>query len=167
MNYKIYLVIKLCLLFVALCVTGFLIYVEKEQTLGSERRIIFLVDSNKTMNTQDVLSGESYISRLDAAKYIITDIVDTYPGYTYGLVLFNATTSYLVPSTFDVENFLLYVQGMSTSLLPDGKKDFALLDLVFDDTSFVSYVVLSDFDTDLSVEELSVPTSLIGIGSLT
>jgi hypothetical protein len=41
------------------------------------------------MNTEDVSLGTKFVSRLDAAKHIIQTTIDSEPGFSYGLVIFN------------------------------------------------------------------------------
>jgi hypothetical protein len=41
------------------------------------------------MNTEDVSLDEAFVSRLDAAKQIIQRTIDSEPGFSYGLVIFN------------------------------------------------------------------------------
>ncbi|MEI8009560.1 MAG: hypothetical protein WCI00_09740 [bacterium] len=59
------------------------------------------MDINKTMNTQDVLSGTQKISRLQAAKLLIQKTLLSDTSFSYGLILFNASADYIIPPTFD------------------------------------------------------------------
>lgn len=71
MNYKTFSYIKLFLLILALCLAGFLAFVQRGQELSPDHRLVFVLDVNTTMKTRDVFSGTASISRLEAAKYII------------------------------------------------------------------------------------------------
>ena len=147
MNYRIYSLIKLVFLIAALGLAWFLAFVAKDASLSAEHSIVFVMDVNRTMNTQDVVFKGAKISRLAAAKEIIRTTIAAEPGRSYGLILFNASADYMIPSTFDVETFLLYLTEITTNLLPDGQKDFFVLSSVVVDRDMTSYIVFSDFDT--------------------
>ena len=119
MKYTPLSLIKLLLLVIALCLAGILAFGENTSTHAPDQKIVFVVDINRSMNTQDVLLDNKPISRLQAAKYIIQKIIFSQPDYSYGLVIFNAGVDYLIPPTFDTGTFLLYLSGISTNLLPD------------------------------------------------
>jgi len=118
------------------------------------------------MNTEDVSLDTKFVSRLDAAKHIIQTTIDSEPGFSYGLVIFNGWTDYIVPATFDTWTLLLYLSGITTNLLPESDKNLDSLADIIDKKALVSYIVLSDFDADVP-EDLSLPqaTSLIGLWS--
>jgi len=107
------------LLFIALSLAVFLAFGERGKNATPDQKIIFVLDINKTMNTQDVFSGTQSISRLQAAKSLIRQTILSDPQFSYGLILFNASTDYIIPPTFDTGTFLLYLSGITTSLLPD------------------------------------------------
>lgn|GEM_PF-3297728 len=98
---------------------------------------------------------------------MIVETVVAKPGFSYGLILFNAGTDYIIPPTFDTGTFFLYLINITTNLLPDGIKDFSVLTGVLANKDYSSYLVVSDFDTSLS-SSIHFPrgTSLLGIGSL-
>jgi hypothetical protein len=82
-------------------------------------------------------------------------------------VLFNASADYFVPSTFDIDTFLLYLTGVTTNLLPDGQKDFSSLSSLVMSRDLTSYVVLSDFDgVENASLDLPDATLLIGLGTV-
>lgn len=93
--------IKLLLLVIALCLAGILAFGENTATHAPDQKIVFVVDINRSMNTQDVLLDNKPISRLQAAKYIIHHSIESDPLYSYGLVVFNASADYIVPPSFD------------------------------------------------------------------
>lgn len=74
-------------LLVAFGLTIFLI-VSPHDTVPSDTSVVFVVDVNRTMNTQDVTSGTLTISRLQAAKSLISTMIIRRPEYSYGLLLF-------------------------------------------------------------------------------
>lgn len=166
MNYKKFSLLKILFLLVALWLAVFLLFVGQWKDATFDHSLVFVLDVNRTMNTEDVSLGTNFVSRLDAAKHIIQTTIDTEPGFSYGLVLFNGSTDYIVPPTFDTWTLLLYLSGITTNLLPENDKNFASLVDVMDTKALVSYIVLSDFDADIP-EELSLPqaTSLIGLWS--
>jgi len=144
MQYKSFARIQLVLLIVAFGVAIFLLLSEKSTILAPDHNVIFVLDINKTMNTQDILSGTQKISRLAAAKSLISQTIQTTSWYLYGLVLFNGSVYYLVPPTFDTGTFLLYLYGVTTHMLPDTSRDFAALSGIFSSRIASSYFILSD-----------------------
>lgn len=166
MKYKKIVILKVCFLFCACVLAVFLLFAGSWKDVSLDHTLVFVLDVNRTMNTQDVSSGVDFISRLDAAKYSITKIINSESGFSYGLILFNGSTDYLVPATFDTWTFLLYLSGVTTNLLPDSDKNFAILaDLIHENTQ-ASYIILSDFDTDIhQIPSLSKTTSLLGVWS--
>ncbi|MEI6774830.1 MAG: hypothetical protein WCL18_08940 [bacterium] len=101
MNYRFFVFIKLILLFIALGLASFLAFGESERTIAPDQQIIFVLDINRTMNTKDVFSGVQQISRLQAAKSLIHQMILSDSQFSYGLVLFNASVDYIIPPTFD------------------------------------------------------------------
>lgn len=101
MNYKFFLFIKLVLLIIALGLASFLAFGERGKAIAPDQKIIFVLDINRTMNTEDVFSGTQKISRLQAAKYLIKKTLLSDTQFSYGLILFNAGTDYIIPPTFD------------------------------------------------------------------
>jgi len=101
MNYKKFALVKIFLLIIALCLAIFLAFNERSLVLTSDHNVVFVLDLNRTMNTQDVLSGNQYISRIVAAKSLITQIILSEPKFSYGLVIFNTRADYILPPTFD------------------------------------------------------------------
>ena len=101
MNYRFFAIIKLFLLIVALGLASFLAFGDHADRTAPDQKVVFVLDINRTMNTQDVLSGTKYISRLQAAKQIIKKTLSSDSDYSYGLILFNAAADYFIPPTFD------------------------------------------------------------------
>ena len=167
MPYKPLSTIKLILLVLALGLAGFLAFGDVSKNVAPDQKVVFVLDINRTMNTRDVLSGSKQISRLESAKYLIQKFILSDPGFSYGLILFNASVDYIVPPTFDTWTFLLYLNGITTNLLPDWAKNFAQLSWVLSDNDYTSYIVISDFDT---VQQRSIRfpkwTTLLGLWSL-
>lgn len=146
MNQTSFVLIKLVLLFIALGLASFLSFGEGGKDVAIDQNVIFVLDINRSMNTEDVLSGGQKISRLQAARSIIQKTIIANPQFSYGLILFNASTDYILPPSFDSWTFLLYLSGITTNLLPDWVKNFAQLSWLLRDSNFVSYLIISDFD---------------------
>ena len=166
MGYKYVWLLKIVLLVVAIGLAGFLAIDENKDTLAPDQKVVFVLDVNRTMNTQDVFSWDQKISRLQAAKLIISKTVVSQPGFSYGLILFNVGTDYIVPPTFDTGTYLLYLSWITTNLLWDWAKNFSQLSWLLHD-DYTTYVIVSDFDT-VSQKGVSFKksTSLLWIGSL-
>lgn len=146
MNHRFFVFLKLVLLFIALGLASFLAFGEGGKDLAPDQKIIFVLDINRTMNTEDMLSGSQSISRLQAAKALIKKTIISDSQFSYGLILFNASTDYILPPTFDSWTFLLYLSGITTNLLPDWIKNFAYLSWLLRDSVYTSYLIISDFD---------------------
>ena len=167
MNYRLFAFIKLLLLIIALGLASFLSFWQNKNSIAPDQKVVFVLDINKTMNTKDIFSGKQQLSRIQAAKLLIQKTILSASQFSYGLVLFNSNIDYIIPPTFDTWTFFLYLSGVTTNLLPDWTKDFAQLSWVFTDTKYVSYIVLSDFDT-IPQKNIKFPkwTILLGLGSL-
>lgn len=167
MNYRFFSLIKLILLVIALGLASFLVFSEGGKDVAPDQKVVFVLDINRTMNTKDVFSWTQQFSRLQAAKMLIQKIVSSDPQYSYGLILFNAGTDYIVPPTFDTGTFFLYLIWINTNLLPDWAKDFAQLSWLLREKN-TSYIILSDFDVKAQHRDISLPkwTSLLGLGTL-
>lgn len=165
MNHKLLTFLRFLLVIAALGVASFLAFFSSASR-GVDHKIVFVLDINRTMNTQDVLSGSTYISRLQAAKNIITKTISSEPDISYGLVLFNAWADYILPPSFDTWTFFLYLSGINTNLLPDWSKDFVHLGSFLKTDEATSYLLLSDFDT-IYTDKVQLPRStiLLGLGS--
>lgn len=167
MKYRPLSLIHLLLLVLALFLAGFLAFGEHKKTFAPDQKIVFVVDINRSMNTEDVFLDNKSISRLQAAKYIIHQSIESQSSYSYGLIVFNAGVDYIVPPSFDTWTFLLYLSGITTNLLPDWIKDFAQLSWVLTTTPSTSYLIISDFDS-VQQDDIKLPktVSLLGLGSI-
>ncbi len=165
MNYKKISFLKLFLLVIALWFAVFLVFVQRWSDIGPEHKLVFVLDISRTMNVDDVFSGKEKISRLVAAKQIIQTILFSEPGFSYGLIIFNGWVDYIIPPTLDTWTFLLYLSWITSNLLPHGDKDFSVLSGVMMDSDDTSYILISDFDSELSAVKLPDSTLLLGIGS--
>lgn len=109
MHYRRFALFRFLLLIVALGLASFLAFSSRSLDIAPDHKVIFALDINRTMNTQDVFSGTKPLSRLSAAKMMIAKTVRSHPGFSYGLIIFNAGTDYIVPPTFDTGTFFLYL----------------------------------------------------------
>ena len=166
MNYRFFSFIKLLLLIIALCLASFLAFGESGKNIAPDQKVVFILDINRTMNTQDILSWVQKTSRLQAAKQLIQKTILSDSQFSYGLILFNASMDYIIPPTLDTWTFLLYLSGITTNLLPDWVKNFAQLSWLSRD-EYTSYLILSDFDTTKQ-SNIKLPkwTLLLGLWSL-
>ena len=107
--------IKLLLLVWAIILAWFLIFLNKSPE-PVEQSTIIILDVNSGMMTQDISTSKwDLITRLDAAKKIITEIVSEFPQRSFGLLTYGSEITYLIPATIDSWTLLQYV----TSLLAE------------------------------------------------
>lgn len=63
--------------------------------------------------TQDISTSKGdFITRLDAAKKIVTKILQTYPQRSFGLITYGSTVEYLIPPTTDSGTLLQYTNSL-------------------------------------------------------
>ena len=110
--------IKLLLLLWAMILAWFLIFVNKSPAPVEESTII-IMDVSSEASTQDIATSvpNDFITRLDAAKKIVTKIVTEFPQRSFGLITYGSEITYLIPATTDSGTLLQYV----TSLLASDK----------------------------------------------
>lgn len=82
------------------------------QTIGKD--IFFAVDLSASMNAQDIKP-----SRLERAKFEISNIIQELKADRVGLVIFSGEAFLQSPLTFDKSALNLFVQTLNTSLIPD------------------------------------------------
>ena len=106
---------KLLLLIGAMILAWCLMFINKSPTPIEESRII-IMDVSSWMMTQDIPTSKwDYITRLDAAKKIITKIISDFPQRSFGLITYGSKITYLIPATLDSGVLLQY----SNSLLAE------------------------------------------------
>lgn len=79
MKQTTYRAIKLLLLIVALILASFLAFGNFTNDATPDQKIVFVLDINRSMNTEDVFSGTQKISRLQAAISLIQTTIITDP----------------------------------------------------------------------------------------
>jgi membrane-bound ClpP family serine protease len=90
MNYKKFVLLKLLLLILALLFAIFLAFGESKKDIAPDQKVVFVLDINRTMNTEDVSYDGKQISRLESAKYLIQKTILSDAQFSYGLIIFNA-----------------------------------------------------------------------------
>ena len=101
MNYKKFALLKLLLLIFALFLASFLAFGESKKDIAPDQKVVFVLDINRTMNTKDMSYDGNQISRLQTAKILIQKTILSDAQFSYGLIIFNASSDYIIPPTFD------------------------------------------------------------------
>lgn len=127
---KLFSIIRFFLLMGAIALTISLLFFQKQKTTSDEN-ILFVVSVSNSMNARDILSAGTWISRLDATKKIITQIVNDDSSANYGLVLFSQVAHRFVPLTHDTWTFLNYLDAINTSILSWWTSDRSSLQKIF------------------------------------
>ena len=166
MGHKVFSFVKMVFLVFALFLASFLLFTTSKVPTP-DQKIVFVLDVNKTMNTQDILSGAHHFSRLQAAKCLIQQQIISDPQFSYGLIIFNAGADYIIPPTFDSWSFFLYLSGITSNLLSDWVKKFAGLSWFLQKDGYTSYLLISDFDTQDVSSNILLPRwiRLLGLWS--
>ena len=82
--------------------------------------IFFALDLSKSMNVQDVAP-----SRIERAKHELLKISKAFSTDRLGLIIFSDNAYLQCPLTFDKAAFQLYLETISTDLVPGGGTDFS------------------------------------------
>lgn len=107
--------IKLLLLIWAIFLAWCLIFVDRKPVAVEESTVIIL-DVSADMNIQDVPgAGNNHVTRMNAAKKIITKIVTDYPQRSFWLITYGSEIVYLIPPTSDSWTLLQYVDSLLAS----------------------------------------------------
>jgi Ca-activated chloride channel homolog len=92
--------------------------VKKEiQSIGKD--IYILIDLSQSMNVRDVEP-----SRLEKLKFELKHIADAFNSDRIGLIIFSSDAYVQCPLTFDQSALHLFIETLSTSLVPAGGTDF-------------------------------------------
>lgn len=93
--------------------------VKKEiQSIGKD--IYILVDLSSSMNVKDVQP-----SRLEKLKFELKKIADAFNSDRLGIIIFSSEAFVQCPLTFDQNALNLFIETLSTSLVPSAGTDFA------------------------------------------
>ncbi|MFA7717624.1 MAG: VWA domain-containing protein [Candidatus Absconditabacterales bacterium] len=111
-NVKAIIRIKICLLVAGAVLAGTMLLFPSSPVSREETTVI-IIDMHTGMLVQDIATSKGdLITRLDAAKKIITQLVLKYPQRLFGLVTYGQDINYLIPPTLDSGNLLQYVNGL-------------------------------------------------------
>ena len=159
-------ILRIVALIGALAVIVLLLFSSLGQKTAYDNNILFVVDLSYSMNAKDITSVEGWrlkvegkISRLDAAKEIIKQIVEVWGEANYGLVIFSQSATQYVPLTADTWTFMDYIKDVNTGLLPGGGTDWNSLQKIFsgDKTSYAKIIFISDAEALASSTKYLVP----------
>jgi Ca-activated chloride channel family protein len=93
--------------------------VKKEiQSIGKD--IYFLVDLSNSMNVRDIQP-----SRLEKMKFELKKIAESFNSDRIGIIIFSSDAFVQCPLTFDQNALNLFIETLSTSLVPSAGTDFA------------------------------------------
>lgn len=113
-NIKILMFSKLLVLIGAIILTCFLILIGPSKTT-TEQSTVIILDVQTGMLKQDIsVTKGDVITRLDAAKKIITKIISAFPQRSFGLLTYGSEITYLIPPTSDSWILLQYVNSLLT-----------------------------------------------------
>ncbi len=111
-NTKAIIWIKICLLVAAIILAGVVFFIPASPQTNDPTTVI-IIDMHTWMLTQDIIAENwALITRLDAAKQIITQLVQTHPERSFWLVTYGDEINYLIPPTLDTWNLLQYANGL-------------------------------------------------------
>ncbi len=115
-----------------------------------ETPMVILLDLSQSMMADDIQP-----SRLERAKFKITDLLDTKPGARVALIGFAGTAHTIVPLTRDYKIIKSHVESLSPKVMPykgsDLKKAMALADSAMSTTTAPGTVVVFSDDFDESI----------------
>lgn len=104
---------RISFLFGFFCVIGaFLAPSDIPDTSQRDGVIIPIIDNSLSMAVPDVGYKDGAISRFQAAKEFIREMVRTYPDYSYGLFAFNSNPRIVTPITNAHETVLNLLNGL-------------------------------------------------------
>jgi len=153
-------VLRTVILMWALALIILLIFSSTTSKNTYDNNILFVVDLSYSMNAKDVknvngvkdVKEDDKISRLEAAKEIISQMLAVWGEANYGLVLFSQVATQYLPLTADTWTFLDYLKNVNTGLLPWGGTDRNSLEKIFSGnaTDYSKIIFISDAEqTDL------------------
>ncbi len=104
--------IKLLLLIWAMILAWWLLFTH-HKVLPAEESTIIILDVGTGMMKQDITTNKgNMITRLDAAKKIITKIISDYPQRSFWLITYGSKITYVLPPTTDSGNYFQYVNSL-------------------------------------------------------
>lgn len=149
-NTKLLMFIKSLLLLIAIILAWFLVFVPGDAE-PAEQSTVIIIDIGSGMRTQDIANEKWFmISRMTAAKEIITKIIQTSPERSFGLITCWEDIDYLVPPTLDSGTVLQYIESLVISTQSAKMQNMRTTGLI---------ASLQDKDI-LSIWNIDVPVSL-------
>ncbi|QCK15479.1 vWA domain-containing protein [Mangrovivirga cuniculi] len=91
----------------------------KDQIQAVGKDVYFCVDLSESMNANDIEP-----SRLSKLKHELIDIVDAFSGDRMSLIIFSGEAFIQCPLTYDQSALSLYIETLSTSLVPETGTNF-------------------------------------------
>lgn len=88
------------------------------KTVGKD--IFFAVDLSESMNAEDIAP-----SRLRKVKYELKNIAEAFSSDKMGLIIFSSEAFIQCPLTYDLSALNLFIETLSTELVPNSGTDFA------------------------------------------
>jgi len=82
--------------------------------------LVFAVDVSESMNAQDIKP-----SRLDKAKFEISQIISQLKGDRVGIIVFAGSSHLYLPLTSDYEATQLFLDAIDTKMIPNQGTDFS------------------------------------------
>ncbi len=77
--------------------------------------IVFVVDTSKSMDVQDIVNWQEHLSRLDFTKKIIQDFITNNNWNEYSLIAFAGNALNISPLTTQTETFLTFLNNLNSS----------------------------------------------------
>ena len=148
--------LRMTVLMWALALIVLLLFSSSTSKNTYDNNILFVVDLSYSMNAKDMSSVEGKISRLEAAKKIISQTLAAWGEANYGLVVFSQTATQYIPLTTDTWTFLDYLKNVNTGLLPGGGTDRNSLEKIFswNKSDYSKIIFISDAEkTDSQITD--------------
>ncbi len=111
-------VVYFSLLIIALLGPSFGADKKEIKTVGKD--IFFAVDLSESMNAEDIAP-----SRLRKVKFELKNLVEAFSTDKMGLIIFSSEAFIQCPLTFDQSAVNLFIETLSTGLVPNSGTDFA------------------------------------------
>lgn len=91
----------------------------KREVKSKGKDIFVLVDLSQSMNANDIQP-----SRLEKVKFELKNIIEAFNSDRLGLIIFSSEAFMQCPLTYDQNALNLFVESLSTSLVPNAGTDF-------------------------------------------
>lgn len=91
----------------------------KREVKSKGKDIFVLVDLSQSMNANDIQP-----SRLEKVKFELKNVIEAFNSDRLGLIIFSSEAFMQCPLTYDQNALNLFVESLSTSLVPNAGTDF-------------------------------------------